>query len=153
MWTNKNGIDSGQTVDLFGIFDAERRLGLQDDQNFVVGLLVVIARRRIKVHGVHSASNRTVSQRGILRCCDGDFGLFNRIHHRHYDSMCSGIENPLDVCVITPWDPAQTNATGIGHCTKQEPRVIPADRRMLKVDRQPGKSHASHQSCGKNIAQ
>ena len=44
---DEDRIDTGQAVDRLGVFDSLWRFGLQDDKDLIVGVLEVVAGRRV----------------------------------------------------------------------------------------------------------
>jgi len=83
-YSDDDGIDAGQSVDLLGILDAGGAFRLQDHQDLVVGFLEILAGRGVEVHGVHASPQAAVARGGIFGGVDGDLGLLDGDHvHDH----------------------------------------------------------------------
>ncbi len=138
---------------LSGVFDPARTLRLQHDEDFVVGVFVVVARRGAEVEGMQRAADRTVADRRVLRRGDGDLRFFHRVDHRNHDAVRPGVQHALDVIVIASGHAGQHGATGVGDGAEQQSGPVPPDRRMFQVDRQPRETDAGHQPRGGDVAQ
>ncbi len=124
---DENRVDPFQAVNGLGIVDAAGRFGLQHDEDFLVGVLVIVGRRRAEIDGVQRTADRTVADGRILGRGDRRLRLFHRVDHRHDDAPSAGIEHALDVIVIAARNPSQGDAAGVGNRAEQDARFAPID--------------------------
>ncbi len=150
---DEDRVDTRQGVNLFGIGQADGAFGLQDDQDFVIGMAEVFGAAGVEVQGLHAAPQAAISFGRILGSTNRHLSLFDRVDHRYDDAPRPGVESPLDVEMRPLRHAADRHATGFSNASEHGRSLRPIDRRMLHVQRQPIEARAGHDARGIQIAQ
>src|SRR5262249_57077983 len=96
---DENRVDAADREDRVGILDRLDMLALQDNEQFVVDVIVIIVGGGSEVQGVHAAAHRPSAERRIAHGGDSVFGFLAAIHHRHDDAVRPVIQYAFDVIV------------------------------------------------------
>ena len=150
---DEDGVDAGDGVDLVGDLDGLDVLGLDDDEDLVVGVLVVLLGRAAVVDGVQAAADRAVAARGVLGRGDDRAGLVGVHDHRRDDPHRAAVEHHLDVLVLAGGDAGQRDAAGVGDGAEHQGGGLDVGVGVLHVDGQPGKPGARHEPRGDDAPQ
>jgi hypothetical protein len=128
-------------------------LALEHDQEFLVGVGVVIVGIGAEIEGVDAAADGAISLGRIQGGGDGVFGFLPAIDHRHDDAHGAVVEHALDVVVPIAGDAGQGRAAGIRDRGEDVACGFPIDEAVLDIDVQPIQAGAGHEPGGDDAAQ
>ena len=135
----------GHGVDLVGDLDGADVLGLDDDEDLVVGVPVVLLGRGAVVDGVEAAADRAIAPRGVLGRRDDGPGLGGVHDHRRHDAHRAAVEHHLDPLVLPGRNAGQRDAAGVGDRAEHHRRGLDVGVGVLHVHGEPGKPRARHE--------
>ncbi len=151
--TDEYGVEAGHGIDLVGDLDRIDVLGLDDDEDLVVGAAVVFLGRCAEIERVHAAADRSIAARWVLGRRDDRPGLVGVHHHRGDDPHGPAVEDHLDVLVLPGGNPCQGNAAGVGDRGEHVGGGLDIGVGVLHVDGQPGEPHPRHEPGRRDAAQ
>ena len=128
-------------------------LGLDDDQDLVVGVPVVVLGGGTVVDRVEASSDRAIASRGILGGRDDGPRLGGIHDHRRHDAHGPAVEDHLDPLVLAGGNARQRNASGISDRAEHGRRGLDVDRAMLHVHGQPREPGTRHESRRRDAPQ
>ena len=151
--TDEDGVDARHRENVVGVLDRLNVLALQDDQDFLVGVLEIIDGGGAEIHGVDAAADAARTDRRIKGGANGVERLLPAIDHRYDDAVRSVVENALDVIVAIGRHARQGDAAGVGDGGEHVRRRLPIGVRMFDVHGQPGEAGAGQEARGHDTAQ
>src|SRR5207249_11153357 len=89
-------------------------LGLEDDQDLIVGLAVVVVGGGGEVHRVQAAADGAVASGGVLGRRDDGAGLGGVHDQRRDEAHRSAVEHLLDILMLACRDAGQGDASRVG---------------------------------------
>src|SRR5207253_5333967 len=111
---DEHGVDAGDRENLVEVADGLDVLALQDDQDFVVGVGVVIGRVGVEVQGVDAPADAAVAGGRVEAGGDGLQRLVPGVDHRHDDPVSAVVEYPLVVVVSPGLHAVEGYSPGVG---------------------------------------
>jgi len=151
--SDEDGVDAGHGVDLIGHIDGSNVLGLDDDQDLVVGVAVILFGGGAVVDRVEAAADRAIAPRRVLGCRDDGSRLGGVQHHRCHDAHRATVQHHLDPLVFPGRNAGQRHAAGVGDGAEHHRRGLDIRVGMLHVHGEPGKPRAGQEPRRRHAAQ
>ena len=160
---DEKGVDAGDGEDLVGPLDRVDVFGLDDDEDLVVGPLVIRAGVGAKIDGMEETAHGALAERRVAGRGHHRLGFGARVDHRHDDPEGAVVENALDVLGGVEGNAHQRHRPHAAihprkrslrrHGAKRRHGRLDVHRRMLEFDRQPIEADAGEQAGGRRVGE
>jgi hypothetical protein len=141
---DEKGVDAGNAEDFVRIGEGLAGFDHDDDEDFVVRLLVVCRGIGFEIRGRKLSADGALSDGGILRGCHNRFGFGAGVDHGHDHAVGAGVEDALDVFDGVKGDADEGNFAAGGDDGEAGGGGFEAGGRVFEFDGEPVEAGASH---------